>query len=160
MTIALLIFGTGAHARKVHHAALSAGCAIVGFADEAATASSPVPGVPLLDLAAVAALPPATAVFVAIGQADVRQRLMDGFAARGRPLPALVHRHTSVAPDALLEPGVLVAAGAVIESGARVGRGAIVDVGVMIDHDVVVAPFSHLLPGQVCGAGTHWPAGT
>lgn len=158
MNTALLIFGTGAHARKACQAALSAGYAVLGFADDNAAAVSPVPGVPLLDSAAVAALPPGTAVFVAIGRADVRQRLMDRFAAAGAALPALVHRHTSVAPDALLEAGVLVAAGAVIEGGTKIGRGAIVDVGAVLDHDVVIAPFSHLKPGQVCGAGTRWPA--
>lgn len=167
MNEALVIFGTGAHARKACHCARLSGHAVLGFADENPAATSPVPGVPVLDAAdfnrAELAGPAGSAgllaaVFVAIGRADVRQRLMAQFEAQGRPLPALVHPHASVAPDALLAPGVLVAAGAVVESGAIIGRGAIVDIGVLVDHDCQVADFCHLRPGQVCPPGSVWAA--
>jgi hypothetical protein len=161
---AWVIFGTGAHARKACHCAASAGQAVLAFVDENPAAASPVPGVPLWPLAGLAAwladAAPggATArLFVAIGNAAVRQRLLDDAAARGWPLPALVHAGASVASDAWLGEGVLVAAGAVVESGARIGRGTIVDIGVLVDHDAQVAEFCHLRPGTVCPAGSHWP---
>ena len=151
------IFGTGAHARKVCHAARRAGDVVAAFADENPAATSPVPGVAVLAATAWEQAVPGD-LFVAIGRADVRQRLMDRAAAAGWQLPPLVHPTASVAPDAMLGEGVFVAAGAVIESGARIGRGCIIDIGVLVDHDVEVAPYTHLRPGQVCPAGTRWPA--
>lgn len=153
------VFGTGAHARKAAQGALRAGDTVAAFVDENPAAASPLPGVPVLSAVNWATADgEGGALFVAIGRADVRQRLMDDAAARGWRLPPLLHPLASVAPDAVLGDGVLVAAGAVVESGARIGRGAIVDIGVLVDHDAVVADFCHLHPGQVCPAGSVWPA--
>lgn len=153
----LVIFGTGAHARKAFHAWTASGGRVRAFADENPRAQSPVGGVPVVDAEKLAALPPGK-VFVAIGRPDVRRRLMEQQEARGWELANVVHPKASVAPDAVLEPGVIVAAGAVVESGAVIGRGAIVDVGVIVDHDCRVAAYAHLKPGQVCPSGTNWPA--
>lgn len=157
----LVVVGTGAHARKAFHCAQAAGWRVVAFADENPAATAPVAGldVQTVDqaLAAPAAGTAAPAVFVAIGNADVRRRLMDRAEAAGRALPALVHPHAWVAPDARLAAGVIVAAGAVVESGCDVGRGAIVDVGVVLDHDCTVAGFAHVRGGAVRGPGAAVP---
>lgn len=159
MSKAWTIFGTGAHARKAAHCALRAGDSVGAFVDENPAATSPLPGVPVLAAVDwITAAGEGGALFVAIGRAEVRRRLMDAAAARDWRLPPLLHPLASVAPDAVLGDGVLVAAGAVVESGARIGRGAIVDIGVLIDHDAVVVDFCHLRPGQVCPAGSVWPA--
>jgi UDP-perosamine 4-acetyltransferase len=158
MSAGLVIFGTGAHARKAYHCWTLAGGVVLAFADENAAATSPVPGVPVTNAAELEGLRPVGRLFVAIGRADNRRRLMDQYAQLGWQLPTLVHPHASVAPDALVEEGVIVAAGAVVESGSRIGRGAIVDVGVIVDHDCRVAEFCHLRPGQVCQSATEWPA--
>ena len=150
------IFGTGAHARKAYHCVVQGGDTVAAFADENPQAQAPVAGVPVWSAAQLARAVPGN-LFVAIGRADARQRLMEHGAAAGWRLPALVHPRASVALDAVLEDGVLVAAGAVVESAARVGRGSIVDIGVLVDHDVSIAAFSHLRPGQVCPAGSVWP---
>lgn len=161
-----VIFGTGAHARKAFHAAVLGGDSVAAFVDENPAAQAPVPGVPVLPgvpgvpvrpAALLAVMPPAD-LFVAVGRADVRRRVMDEAAALGWRLPPLLHPGACVAPDAVLGEGVLVAAGAVVESGVRIGRGCIVDIGVLIDHDCEVAEFTHLRAGQVCAAGTRWPA--
>ena len=159
MSQAWTIFGTGAHARKVAHCALRAGDSVVVFVDENPAARSPLPGVPVSTAAAWAASAANGGVlFVAIGRADVRRRVMDDAAGLGWRLPPLLHPMASVAPDAVLGEGTLVAAGAVVEGGACIGRGAIVDIGVLVDHDAVVADFCHLRPGQVCPAGSTWAA--
>ena len=152
-----VIFGTGAHARKAFHAAVLGGDSVAAFVDENPAAQAPVPGVPVRPAALLAVMPPAD-LFVAVGRADVRRRVMDEAAALGWRLPPLLHPGACVAPDAVLGEGVLVAAGAVVESGVRIGRGCIVDIGVLIDHDCDVAEFTHLRAGQVCAAGTRWPA--
>lgn len=162
MNKAWTLFGTGAHARKAYHCAVLGGDRVLAFIDENAEAQAPVPGVPVLAAARLKAAPAddasAAPLFVAVGRAEIRRRLMDEAAASGWQLPPLVHPSASVAPDAVLGEGVLVAAGAVVESGTHIGRGCIVDIGVLIDHDCVIAAFTHLRAGQVCAPGTSWPA--
>lgn len=143
----LYIFGTGAHARKVAHYARDLGWQVVAFVDEAAAAASPLADVPVLPPAALPVPRADDAMFVAIGRAEVRRRLMDDLAARGWPLPSLCHRTAWVAPDAGLADGVLVCAGAVVETRASIDRGTIVDIGVAVDHDCHVGRFCHLRPG-------------
>lgn len=149
MKVRLFIFGTGSHARKVFHYAAALGHEVAGFVDENAEAQPPVPGVRVFHAALLKGPSEGDAMFVAIGSADVRKRLMDYFAGAGWEFPALVHPSAWVAPDARLEAGVLVAAGAVVETAAVVGRGAIVDIGALIDHECQVGAFRHLKPGEV-----------
>jgi UDP-N-acetylbacillosamine N-acetyltransferase len=155
---ALVIFGTGAYAKKVFHGATLAGIEVAGFVDENANACTSVPGVRLFhpeELYRGERQP--GRIFIAIGSADVRRRLLDHHAALGWSLPSLVHPRATVAPDALIDPGVFVAAGAIVESGAHIGRGAIVDIGAIVDHDCQIGEFHHLRPGQICPAGTKLP---
>lgn len=156
MMDALLIYGAGAHARKVCHAWRLAGGRVEAFVDDDPTAASPVPGIELRPASALPEPRAGLAVIVAIGRADVRRRLVDALIERGWRLPAVVHPRACVAPDARLEEGVFIAAGAVIESAAHIGRGAIVDIGALVDHDARVAAFSHVRAGKVCAAGGEW----
>jgi|CXWL01.1.fsa_nt_gi hypothetical protein len=147
----LFIFGTGAHARKVYHYAVRGGWKVVAFVDEAHAAVAPIPALPVWKLADLGAPPNDAAMFIAIGRADVRLRLMDRMGEAGWKLPALVHGSAWIAPDARLGDGVLVAAGAVVESATVIERGAIVDIGVLLDHDCRVGAFCHLRAGEVYG---------
>lgn len=157
MSAGLIIFGTGAHARKVFHAWTQGGGAVRAFADENPHAVSPCHGVAMIAAKALAAEAVPGSIFVAIGNAEVRKRLMDAFGNLGWALPAVVHPRAIVAPDAVLGVGVLVAAGAVVESGSRIGRGAIVDIGVLVDHDCEIDAYCHLRAGAVCAPATRSP---
>lgn len=158
MTARLFIFGTGAHARKVHHYAVDCGWQVAAFVDEAADAVAPISGMPVLRPQDLGAPSIDDAMFVAIGRADVRRRLMDRMDAAGWRLPALVHRTAWVAPDATLEAGVLVAANSVVETTSTVGRGAIIDIGVLVDHECRIGAFCHLRPGEVFGPRSDVPS--
>lgn len=158
MTTRLFIFGTGAHARKAYHYAVDCGWQVAAFVDEVIDAVAPIMGVPVLHVEALGEPTVDDAMFVAIGRADVRRRLMDGMDAAGWRLPALVHRLAWVAPDATLEEGVLVAAGAVVETASTVERGAIIDIGVLVDHECRIGAFCHLRAGEVCGPRTDIPS--
>lgn len=150
----LFIFGTGAHARKVYHCATGSGYEVVGFVDENPAAVAPIPGEHVVVAAGLPVPAAGDCMFVAIGRADVRRRLMERLGAQGWSLPALVHPVAWVAPDAQLGAGVLVAAGAVVDTAAVIGRGAIVDIGVLVDHECDVGAFCHLRPGEVLGPRT------
>ena len=156
MTDALLIYGAGAHARKVCHAWVLAGGRVEAFVDDDPGAASPVPGVELRPASSLAEVRAGVALFVAIGRADVRRRLIDLHHGRGWQLQTVVHPRACIAPDARLDDGVFVAAGAVVESAAHIGRGAIVDIGALVDHDARVPAFAHLRAGMICPAGSLW----
>lgn len=158
MTARLFVFGTGAHARKVYHYAVDCGWHVAAFVDEAVDAVAPIAGMPVLHPQDIGEPTIDDAMFVAIGRADVRRRLMDRMDAAGWRLPALVHRTAWVAPDATLEAGVLVAAGAVVETAATVERGAIIDIGVLVDHECRIGAFCHLRPGEVLGPRSDIPS--
>lgn len=151
MAMRLFIFGTGAHALKVYHYAVSCGWQVVAFVDEATGAVAPIQTLPVLQVCDLVAPTIDDAMFIAIGRNDVRQRLMDRMVEAGWSLPALVHASAWVAPDAKLGAGVLVAAGAVVDSAAVVERGAIIDIGVLLDHECQVGAFCHLRAGEVYG---------
>lgn len=146
----LFIFGTGSHARKIFRCADALGWPVAGFVDEAADACAPVKGLPVFHASAVARSANA-AMFVAIGRAVVRRRLLDELRQAGWRLPALVHPSAWVSPDAEIGDGVFVGAMAVVESGSTVEQGAIVDIGVLVDHDCRIGAFAHLVPGTVHG---------
>ena len=148
------VFGTGAHARKVSHYLRLCGAEVAACVYVARGAAWPLAEVPAIHTPMLPSPRPHERMFVAVGAAAVRQRLMDACAARGWPLPALVHPLASVASDARLGDGVLVAAGAVVETGAVIGRGAIIDVGAIIDHDCRIGEFSHMHAGAICAPGT------
>lgn len=154
----LFIFGTGAHARKVYHYANGCGYRVIAFVDENSAAHAPIPGERLIDIGALHQPVDGDCMFVAIGRADVRRRLMDQLAVLGWDLPALVHKTAWVAPDAQLGHGVLVAAGAVVETATVIGRGVIVDIGVLVDHECQVGAFCHLRPGEVLSPRTEMAA--
>lgn len=147
----LYIVGAGAHACKAYHCATGMGFDVLAFADDALTIESPVPGVPIVSMKALEQPVSSTSVFVAIGDAGVRKRLMKEFVAAGWRLAVLIHPTAWVAPDAIVREGAMIAAGAVVESRADIGRGVIIDIGVLVDHDAVVAAYQHLRPGQVVG---------
>jgi len=147
----MFIIGTGSHARKIYHYAMDSGWQIAAFIDEARDAASPIDSIPLVQLDDLSEPVTDEVAFVAIGHPDVRRRIMDRLASAGWIFPSIVHRTAWVAPDSLLEDGVLVAAGAVVESGSTVARGAIIDIGVLVDHDCCVEAFCHLRPGEIYG---------
>lgn len=86
-------------------------------------------------------------VFVAIGNADIRERL-----SRGRNLVTLIHPKAVIADGIEIGEGTVVMAGVVINSGAKIGRGCIINTSSSVDHDCVVGDYCHVAVGaHLCG---------
>jgi UDP-N-acetylbacillosamine N-acetyltransferase len=156
MTEFIYIFGTGAHARKAYQCAIEMGFGVIEFVDENLSAVSPVPNVLVVEANTALKKVKLKSIFIAVGDPDVRQRIMNLYLADGWNIPILIHPSANVAPAVEIHSGALVARGAIIESGTIVGQGAIIDVGAIVDHDCFIAPFSHLRAGQICQPRTHW----
>lgn len=102
-------------------------------------------------------------VFVAVGNAEIRKKLMERDA--NRIFPVLIHPSAVIAESAEVGAGSVVMAGAVINPGARIGKGCIINTSSSVDHDCMVGDYVHISVGAhlsgtvVVGTGTWIGAG-
>lgn len=93
---------------------------------------------------------PAGLVFVAIGNARVRRKLIEKYSDRIQPV--LIHPNAVVARSAKIGYGTVIMAGAVVNSDAIIGKGVIVNTSSSIDHDCIVRDYCHVAVGaHLCG---------
>lgn len=86
-------------------------------------------------------------IFVAIGNAKVRERL-----TAGRKPVTLIHPAAVVAKDVEIGAGTVVMPGAIINPGAKIGSGCILNTASSVDHDCEVGDFVHIAVGaHLCG---------
>lgn len=89
-------------------------------------------------------------VFVGIGNAKIRQSLMNKYC--DRTFPTLIHPKAVIAEDANLGIGTVVMAGAVVNSGTTIGKGCIINTCSSVDHDCIIEDYVHISVGShVCG---------
>ena len=89
-------------------------------------------------------------LFVAVGNAENRKRLMALYT--GRHFPVLIHPRAVLSSDAAVGEGSVIMAGAVINPGAAIGRGGIVNTCASVDHDCTLGSFVHVAVGaHLCG---------
>lgn len=97
-------------------------------------------------------------VFIAVGKAETRKKLMERDANRN--FPVLLHPSAVVAESAEIGAGSVVIAGAVINPGAQIGKGCIINTSSSVDHDCLVGDYVHISVGAhlsgtvVVGTGT------
>lgn len=82
-------------------------------------------------------------LFVAIGDATIRKRMMDSFGS----CVTLIHPNAIIADDVKIGEGTVVMAGVVINPGVKIGRGCIINTSSSIDHDCVLNDFIHVSVG-------------
>ena len=89
-------------------------------------------------------------VFVAIGNANTRKKLMTD--NQGRRFPVLIHPSAVVAGDVQIGVGSVVMAGVVINPGTSIGMGCIVNTSSSVDHDCLIGDYCHISVGShLCG---------
>ena len=89
-------------------------------------------------------------VFIAIGNAKVRQMLMEKFS--NKSMPVLIHPRSVIAESVSIDRGTIVMAGAVINPNASIGSGVIINTSSSVDHDCVVHDYAHISVGaHLCG---------
>jgi len=101
--------------------------------------------------AVASALPPATAVHIAIGNAQSREA--EARTVGAARLATVVHPDATLSAHAQVGAGCFLAARSVIAPRARLGACVIVNHGAVVDHDVVVGDFSHVAPNVTLGGG-------
>lgn len=87
-------------------------------------------------------------VIVAIGNADIRRRLLESYEAAGISIVSLIHPKANL-PDKMPEIGIgtVVMMGATIQAGTVIGKGVIVNTAASVDHDCRIGDYVHIAVG-------------
>lgn len=137
----LVIIGASGHGKVVADIAALNGYKDIVFLDNDENVKE-CAGYPVIGKSAEA---PDGEVFVAVGNAETRKRLMELY--KDRVVPVLIHPSAIVAKDVEISAGSVVMAGAVINPGARIGKGCILNTSSSVDHDCIVEDFCHVSVG-------------
>ena len=142
----LIIIGASGHGKVVADIAALNGYKDIVFLDDNENIKE-CAGYPVVGKSAEA---PDGEVFVAVGNAETRKRLLELYKSRKQPV--LIHPNAVVAEGVEIGEGSVAMAGAVINSGARIGKGVIVNTSSSIDHDCVLNDYVHVSVGaHLCG---------
>jgi sugar O-acyltransferase (sialic acid O-acetyltransferase NeuD family) len=150
----LIIIGASGHGKVVADIAALNGYKDIVFLDDDESIRE-CAGYPVIGKSTEA---PDGEIFVAVGNADTRKRLMELY--KDRVLPVLIHPNAVVAEGVEISVGSVVMAGVVINPGARIGKGCIINTSSSVDHDCIVEDFCHVSVGAhlsgtvVVGTGT------
>lgn len=163
------VIGAGGHAKVIIDLLRSGGHEVVACLD-AGREGDVVNGVPVLGDERVV-LPELIkqgleAVFVALGDNGLRQRIAASVAALGLEMVPAIGRSAVISPSADIGQGCAIMEGAVVNADAVIGNFAIVNTCASVDHDCVIGAFAHIGPGSALagcvkvGAGAFLGAGT
>jgi sugar O-acyltransferase (sialic acid O-acetyltransferase NeuD family) len=156
VTNRLLIAGAGGHGKVVAEAAQATGrWSEFAFADNQIPIGTRVLGIevvgPFDGLAVL--LPRYAEAVVALGDAQLRERLQSTMEAIGYSIATIVHPRATVSPTATLGRGSVVFAQAVINAHSILGLGCIINTASSVDHDCELADFVHVCPGAHLAGG-------
>lgn len=86
-------------------------------------------------------------MFVAIGNAYIRERIASEIYCAGKNVPVLIHPNAVIGERVNLGYGTVIMAGAVINSDTNLGNGCIVNTCASVDHDCNLGNYVHISVG-------------
>lgn len=92
-------------------------------------------------------------VFVAVGDNEVRRRLVAMAVGQGLTPVSLESSAASISPRCSVGLNVLVMPGAAVNAYASLADGCIVNTGATVDHDCQIGAFAHVAPGSHLAGG-------
>jgi len=86
-------------------------------------------------------------MFVAIGDNEIREKLLLQLEVENASIPVLIHPSALIGENVKLGAGSIVMAGAVIICNSTIGKGVIINTSSSVDHDNMIGDFAHISPG-------------
>ena len=155
----LLIIGAGQYGLVAREIALAMGCfSEISFLDDSYPSQNPAVIGTSRDLEKFAAQ--YRFGFVAIGNPEVRRRLVESLVSCGVTPATLIHPTAYVSPSAKLEPGCCVEPLAVVQTDAALGIATFVASGAVVRHNATVGEYCHVDCNAVVNSTANVPAGT
>lgn len=144
----LLIIGASGHGKVVADIAFKMGkWSEIAFLDDDSSKNN-ILGFPVINTTnAIKQYVNEFDIFVAIGNNQIRNKLIVHCEQLGASLPILIHPSASIGLDVHIGLGSAVMANAVINSSARIGIGCIINTSVSVDHDNTIGDYVHISPG-------------
>lgn len=96
---------------------------------------------------------------IAIGDNQVRKRIVQKLNLPAEQYATLVHRSASVSPSAVIEHGTVIMPHVVINADTKVGCHSIINTSSVIEHDSRVGNFVHVSPRVVLTGAVHLEEG-
>lgn len=142
----LVIIGASGHGKVVADIAVKLGYSNIAFLDDNASLKkcgefNVVGGSNDIDKY------PTAEFFVAIGNANVRQKLHRELQSKGFCIVSLIHPAAVVADTVNVGIGTVIMAGAVVNPYVDIGEGCIINTCSSVDHDCNIGKFSHVSVG-------------
>ena len=146
----LLILGAGGHGKVVADTAAAIGqWKKIAFLDDRHASLKTVLDWPVMGSLKEANkfLPEYDGFCVAIGNNELRLKLLKSYQGQGFSAPSLIHPTAYISPSASLGSGCVVFAQAVVNPESQIGEAGIINTGASVDHDCVLEAGVHLCPG-------------
>ena len=86
-------------------------------------------------------------VFVAIGNAKIRRKIMEELELKGATIPTLIHPKAVISEWVTIGAGTVLMAGAVVNANTVIGKGCIINTCSSVDHDCCLGDFVHIAVG-------------
>lgn len=147
----VVIIGASGHGKVIADIILKSGDEVVGFLDDNPNLTESFIGFPALGKVADAIIYQEYKFVVAIGNADIREKIVNELE---------VEWYTAIHPNAVISSigveigeGTVVMANAVINSDAKIGKHCIINTGAIVEHDNFLGDFVHVSVGaKLAGA--------
>lgn len=101
-----------------------------------------------------------TCAFVAIGNPELRWKLLKDLERCGYTIPVLVHPQATVMPSARVADGSIIEAHGVVNSNAVIGTGCIISAGAVVNHNSCLGNVCHVDCNATVPARCSLPDGT
>jgi sugar O-acyltransferase (sialic acid O-acetyltransferase NeuD family) len=94
-------------------------------------------------------------VIVAMGQNEVRRKVVEKLETAGAWFAKAVHPSACVARGVEIGEGSVLMANAAVNPGSRIGKHCIINTAATVDHDCIIGDYVHLSPGAHLGGTVH-----
>ncbi len=158
--MALVICGTGGHARILADILIKTDRKILGFITEDRSQIDPIFNIKILgDDSYLTNFSNQEVLLVnGIGSLpgdDIRYKFAKRMRKLGFSFASVVHLSSIIGEEVVLGEGVQLMAGAILQNNVRIGADTIVNTRASIDHDSRIGRDCHISPGVICCGGVN-----
>lgn len=88
-------------------------------------------------------------IFVAIGNNEVRLRLIYNLLKEGFIVPKIIHPRATVSKYSKVDAGTVILSGSIVNVNCLIGKGCILNINSTLDHDSIISDGAHISSGSI-----------